>query len=182
MCAFRTPQRVVLVFTAFIASIPLATAGSGWGLPMLSPWFSRDPSPPEVKEESSEMELLAEDEDDVGSVAATGETMAEEAPPSLIRLRRESVPIYRRGKIASFKTSYSGILHIGTPAQEFRVVFDTGSGNVVVPSMTCESESCLVHRQYNMSKSVTGVPIRSDGTEVPEGELGEQVTIGFGTG
>jgi len=103
--------------------------------------------------------------------------------PIIVPMRRESVPVRRQGKIVSFKTSYSGIISIGAPvAQEFRVVFDTGSGHVVVPSVNCESESCLVHRTYNVSASGSGVPINADGTQVPEEEMCDQVTIGFGTG
>mmetsp|Transcript_32794 Transcript_32794/g.78444 ORF Transcript_32794/g.78444 Transcript_32794/m.78444 type:complete len:528 (+) Transcript_32794:67-1650(+) len=106
------------------------------------------------------------------------------ARPHVIGLRRESVPVYRRGKIASFKTSYSGVLSVGQPAQEFRVVFDTGSGNIILPAAECHSEACLMpHRKrYSQSSSVTSHPINSDGSRVLAGELGEQVTIGFGTG
>merc|ERR1719476_821893 len=104
--------------------------------------------------------------------------------PFLIDLRRESVPVYRRGKIASYKTSYSGVLNVGTPAQEFRVVFDTGSGNIVLPAAECKTEACLVEgrRRFNMSASSTAVAVNSDGSVVPEGEVCDQVTIGFGTG
>jgi len=112
----------------------------------------------------------------------------QEAPkksrPLIIDLRRESVPVYRRGKIASFKTSYSGVLNVGTPAQEFRVVFDTGSGNIVLPAAECKTEACLMpdRRRFNMSASSTSAPVNSDGSVVPEGEACDQVTIGFGTG
>merc|ERR1719330_2340985 len=109
---------------------------------------------------------------------------AQKSQPFLIDLRRESVPVYRRGKIASFKTSYSGVLNVGTPAQEFRVVFDTGSGNIVLPAAECKSEACLVEdrRRFNMSASKTALPVNSDGSIVPTGEACDQVTIGFGTG
>lgn len=103
--------------------------------------------------------------------------------PFIIPLRRESVPIRRQGKVVSFKTSYSGIINIGAPvAQEFRVVFDTGSGHVVVPSVGCQSEACLAHKSFNMSSSETAIAINADGTQVPPNELCDQVTIGFGTG
>jgi len=107
-----------------------------------------------------------------------------EAEPYLIGLRRESVPIYRRGKIASFKTSYSGVLSVGTPAQHFRVVFDTGSGNIVLPAAECKSEACLVpgRRRFDMRRSSTSVAINTDGSVVRPGEMSDQVTIGFGTG
>jgi len=104
--------------------------------------------------------------------------------PFLIGLRRESVPIYRKGKVASFKTSYSGVLNVGTPAQEFRVVFDTGSGNIVLPAAECKSEACLMpdRRRFNMSASSTAVAINANNDAVPLGEACDQVTIGFGTG
>lgn len=104
--------------------------------------------------------------------------------PFVISLRRESVPIYRRGKVASFKTSYSGVLNVGSPPQEFRVVFDTGSGHIVLPAAECKSEACLVEgrRRFNMTASSTAVAVNTDGSIVPEGEHCDQVTIGFGTG
>jgi len=103
--------------------------------------------------------------------------------PLVIPLRRESVPIKRQGKTVSFRTSYSGLLSVGSPvAQEFRVVFDTGSGHVVIPSTNCESEACLVHKSFNTTLSESALPINSDGTIVPPEDLRDQVTIGFGTG
>lgn len=102
--------------------------------------------------------------------------------PILVPLRRESVPVVRNGKTLSHKTSYSGKISLGRPAQDFRVVFDTGSGHVVVPSTGCPSESCVVHKQYNMTASSTAIPINVDGTAVPADEYGDQATIGYGTG
>jgi len=106
--------------------------------------------------------------------------------PYIVKLRRESVPVRRKGEIVSHKTSYSGLVSVGvgehnTP-QEFRVVFDTGSGHVVFPAATCQSESCLAHSRYNVSKSSSATAINADGSLVPKGELCDQVTIGFGTG
>jgi len=101
----------------------------------------------------------------------------------LVPLRRESVPVKRKGKVVSFKTSYSGIINVGRPAaQEFRVVFDTGSGHIVLPSVECQSEACIVHRRYNKKASGTAVSINLDGSPVPVGKLCDRVTIGFGTG
>lgn len=102
--------------------------------------------------------------------------------PQLVQLRRESVPVYRRGMIASFKTSYSGVLHVGSPSQEFRVVFDTGSGHVILPAAECKSEACLVHRTYNLTASETAQGINADGSLSIPGEPSDEVTIGFGTG
>lgn len=111
-------------------------------------------------------------------------TAVAKSEPFIIGLRRESVPIYRKGKVASFKTSYSGVLNVGSPAQEFRVVFDTGSGNIVLPAAECKSEACLVEdrRRFDMKASSTALAVNADGVQVPEGEPCDQVTIGFGTG
>lgn len=102
--------------------------------------------------------------------------------PFVLPMRRETVPVRRKGVIVSHKTSYSGLITVGKPAQEFRVVFDTGSGHVVFPSVECKSQTCLVHRRYNMSASQSAVPVNVDGTTVPEGDLSDRVTIGYGTG
>lgn len=103
--------------------------------------------------------------------------------PYLVPLRRESVPVRRHGKIASFKTSYSGVISVGSPQQqEFRVVFDTGSGHVVLPAIECGSETCLLHRRYNMAASKSAALVNVDGTVVAPGDYADQATIGFGTG
>jgi len=103
--------------------------------------------------------------------------------PTLITLRRESVPVKKQGKVVSFRTTYSGLIGVGGPvAQEFRVVFDTGSGNVVLPSTSCISYSCLIHRRFNASQSNFAVAVNSDGSHVRKGQLGDEVDISFGTG
>jgi len=103
--------------------------------------------------------------------------------PMIIPLRRESVPILRRGKVVSFRTSYSGMISIGRPTpQMFRVVFDTGSGYLVLPSVECGSEACEPHRKYNKALSTTAVSINVNGRPVLPGRKGDVITISYGTG
>mmetsp|Transcript_133004 Transcript_133004/g.370783 ORF Transcript_133004/g.370783 Transcript_133004/m.370783 type:complete len:515 (+) Transcript_133004:100-1644(+) len=100
----------------------------------------------------------------------------------LIPLRRELSPVIRKGKVISHRASYSGIIHVGQPhPQEFRVVFDTGSAHVVLPSIECHSTACLKHMRYDVLASQTGEAIHLDGRRVLPGHVGEGVTIGFGT-
>jgi len=103
--------------------------------------------------------------------------------PHLMGLHRESIPVRRKGKVVSYKSSYSGPVTLGAPVpQEFRVIFDTGSGQVIVPTLHCKAEPCLKHRRYNASASKTMRPVNVDGSMIDDSGEGDVVTIGFGTG
>ncbi|CAG2108151.1 unnamed protein product, partial [Medioppia subpectinata] len=54
-------------------------------------------------------------------------------------------------------TEYYGLISLGTPAQNFKVLFDTGSANLWVPSPSCLSYACLIHRKYKSRQSSTYV-------------------------
>jgi len=73
------------------------------------------------------------------------------------------------------KTAYWGGITLGTPPQPFTVVFDTGSGNLIVPSSICRTNGCSPHNKYHFRHSTTGHTVTN--------EKGEDASeIAFGTG
>ena len=83
-------------------------------------------------------------------------------------------------------TEYSGKVKIGNPPQELEMVFDTGSANIIVSSVLCNSTSCNKHKNYNMELSETHIPIynldkfNNDIIRFPNER--DHVELNFGTG
>jgi len=50
---------------------------------------------------------------------------------------------------------YYGPISLGSPPQNFQVIFDTGSSNLWVPSSACFSASCLLHTKFKAKQSTT---------------------------
>jgi len=80
-------------------------------------------------------------------------------------------------KILRRKQMYFGNISVGTPSQEFVVVYDTGSGNLIVPGSSCTSAACTSHHQFRQHLSST-----VEAVECQEGWGSDGVKITFGTG
>ncbi|PVU97558.1 hypothetical protein BB559_002001, partial [Furculomyces boomerangus] len=57
--------------------------------------------------------------------------------------------------ISEMNLNYHGEIVLGTPGKKFNVIFDTGSADLWVPSIQCNSNGCLNHKKYNPNESST---------------------------
>jgi len=121
-----------------------------------------------------------------GAAAASGtseEAAAAAGGRFVVPLHRQRVPVKSDTDTVSYKSVYFGHISVGGPkAQGFTVVFDTGSGHVVLPSRWCRSETCLVHNRFDPAQSSTAVDVEHDGTRVEPGAARDQITVAYGTG
>jgi hypothetical protein len=193
-CFFIVGRRAFAAHCALLAlfcivGIKSAAAGAAsartWQHSQEGERSAEDIVPHRIDEGLSEEELLAADDEIVEReevrLAPADEIVEREQGLYVVPLTRESTPVIIRGKIVSFKTTYSGVITVGTPSQLFKVVFDTGSGHLVIPALECVDPSCLVHARFDIRGSSTSTSVDSEGIPIHHGE-GEVVTIGFGTG
>jgi len=100
-----------------------------------------------------------------------------------VKLQRQQIPLHSIGGVMYHKSAYYGPIFVGgAKPQRFDVVFDTGSGHLVLPSTMCHSETCRMHRRYRRRASPTAKDIDYDGTAVQSGQPRDQITVAFGTG
>lgn len=66
----------------------------------------------------------------------------------------------------------------------FNVVFDTGSGNIVLPTVKCHEQVCMQHRRFQSAASKSAVQLAyEDETPLQDGETDRDTTsITYGTG
>jgi len=108
-----------------------------------------------------------------------------------------SIPLSRRVKKLSMaamkknghrhgqQSEYYGQVSVGSPAQTFTVVFDTGSGNLLLPSQECVDEACTSHKRFDSALSATALQVADadhPNTKVAADGSRDVVTITFGTG
>mmetsp|Transcript_39188 Transcript_39188/g.92249 ORF Transcript_39188/g.92249 Transcript_39188/m.92249 type:complete len:524 (+) Transcript_39188:84-1655(+) len=90
-----------------------------------------------------------------------------------------------RGSRSIHVSEYYGKVAVGSPAQYFDVVFDTGSGNIVLPTVKCSEEACQKHRRYLAKSSSSAIQIAfEDGTPLRADDEYDRdtTTITYGTG
>lgn len=80
-------------------------------------------------------------------------------------------------------SQYYGYITLGTPGQNFSVIFDTGSADLWVASSECGS-SCGLHARYNHAKSSTyianGTIFAIEYGSGPVSGFDSQDNVGFG--
>jgi hypothetical protein len=107
----------------------------------------------------------------------------------LMRRKKLGLAQVKHGKHGSGRhgqsSEYYGQVSVGSPAQKFLVVFDTGSGNLLLPSKECVDEACTSHKRFDSELSATALQVAyADQPTTPVAKDGSRdvVTITFGTG
>jgi len=100
-----------------------------------------------------------------------------------VKLHRQQIPLHNTDGVVHHKSAYYGTISIGSPEpQVFDMVFDTGSGHVVIPSSMCRMNTCKKHRRFQSRASQTAHDIDVDGTVINAWDARDQITVAFGTG
>jgi len=98
------------------------------------------------------------------------------------RLTVETVRVGAGKARAVHKMAYFGEIGVGSPSQKFVVVYDTGSGNLLIPGESCHDSACQKHRQFDPAQSSTFKELNCNGKSLHGKHSSDQLTITFGTG
>mmetsp|Transcript_5884 Transcript_5884/g.14975 ORF Transcript_5884/g.14975 Transcript_5884/m.14975 type:complete len:420 (-) Transcript_5884:170-1429(-) len=82
------------------------------------------------------------------------------------------IPLERvkaRSDDAEAPSFYVGKVSVGHPAQPLQVLFDTSSGQVILPHRACKNTACIEHRSFSPWSSSTAMDVNFNGTEVQAG-------------
>lgn len=102
-----------------------------------------------------------------------------------VKLNRQTLPLHSDDGVVQHKSAYYGQIALGYPVPQYMdVVFDTGSGHVVVPSVLCKSPSCKKHRRYKRRPSTTAqdIDVNGNASAIVPGQPRDMLSISFGTG
>lgn len=113
----------------------------------------------------------------ISFAAATQSSVSLALQKRVIELRQD-----QSGTTQQHKMAYFGTIQVGNPAQNFTVVFDTGSGNLIVPGKDCTSDACNSHKRFDHLASKEIKSVNCDGSNVASGMEQDEITITFGTG
>merc|ERR1719210_1226172 len=87
----------------------------------------------------------------------------------VVTLERLPARPNRNGSSDTDVSFYVGNITVGEPPQHLTVLFDTGSGHVLLPHKACKNKSCLEHHRYSPWASSTAVDVNQDGSPVQAG-------------
>lgn len=122
------------------------------------------------------------------------EVLAQESDATLVEQGRNLRHAQHRHQSRSSTWQRTGLLHalqyyghvtVGSPPQKFVVVFDSGSGSLLLPHPNCTSDACLRHHKFYTNQSNTSQQIAwADDplTKADNDEDRDTATISFAMG
>jgi hypothetical protein len=120
------------------------------------------------------------------SITGEGMTNLTGVGMHVVKLRKRHMWLTEGDGARSQKTFYVGRVHVGQPQMSLRVIFDTASGQVVLPSASCRSVACLEKRRYSAEASTKAIDVNGDGQPVQRGKrlagrssVRDAITIGL---
>lgn len=97
----------------------------------------------------------------------------------VVKLERMVKPLHLVNSKLHFFSAYYGQIQMG--GKRFTVMFDTGSGNMILPSTYCHTSTCKQRTRYARGASPSARDLDFQG-EYTEAKDRDQLTVVFGTG